>query len=148
MLTLLRLQLFPELVFQAEEESGEGPLFLLIVGGRFVQERAHHTFVTISPSISPFPSPPYPPSLTLSPFLIPFLLQMEVSLSNGEEGVDERLSMNTTRASLPKEDLTEEEGGKKGREVHPEPNRPQEGLLVETFRQKCMFLPTKEKHVQ
>lgn len=42
---LLRLQLFPELVFQAEEESGEGPLFLLIVGGRFVQERAHHTLL-------------------------------------------------------------------------------------------------------
>lgn len=33
--------------------------------------------------------------------------------------MDER--PNTTRASVPKEDLTEEEGGKKGREVHPEP---------------------------
>lgn len=91
LLTPGNLQLFPEIVFKAEKESGKGYCFSQIVSRESCQvQNSQHMFVTITPSLSLVPSPPrgFPPSF--SPFLFfSFSLTLRswsVFLHSGDQG--------------------------------------------------------------
>lgn len=134
--TPAKLLLFPEVVFKAEKESGQGPCFSQWLAGRFVQETADCTLCDNHSSISlslPFPF------FSLLPF--PFSLP----LTNGSpfcvvenRAMDQR--PNTTRTSVPRRPSLRRTTARRGRAL---PWHHRGNLWKHFNKSACSFRPKK-----
>lgn len=123
--TPAKLLLFPEVVFKAEKESGQGPCVSQWLAGRFVQETADCTLCDNHSSVSlslPLPLL-FPPSLSL----LPSSYQWKSVLCSGEQGYGSKTQYDQNLGS--EEAFTEEDDSKKGEGP---PLTPQ-GQFMETF---------------